>query len=283
MSKKSKKERAAARDAQRAELRRQERQRNLFTLIVVGIVVAVGGVLIWISLERDDDFADLLAELEAELNDEATPDPAADERPVACDAELPARAGEQKPTFDEPEQVIDEGVDYTAVVETSCGRVVIDLDAEGAPEGVNAFVFLATNGFYDGLEIFRHALGIEVFQTGSGTNDASFSIGYTLPDELGPVQEDGYPAGSVAYANAGPGTSGSQFFFVYGDAFQASVEQGGLQPIYSRFGMLTEGQDVLEELAAIPVEGETPLEQIYMESVTILADGEALPTVHPEE
>lgn len=283
MSKKSKKERNAAREAQRAVLRRQERQRNLFTVIVIGIVVAIGGVLIWVSLDRDD-LTDLLADLEDTPTTEPTAsEEASDERPVACDAQAPASASGEDASYDEPERVIDDGIAYQAVVETSCGRIVVDLDAEGAPEGVNAFVFLATTGFYDGQEIFRHAQGIEVFQTGSPTGSASFGIGYELPDELGPVEDDGYPPGSVAYANAGPGTSGSQFFFVYGEAFQGTVDQGGLQPIYTRFGMVTEGLDVLEEMAAIPLEGETPQERIYMESVRILAEGEELPTGRTDE
>ncbi len=282
MSKKSKKERKAEREAARAAARKAERQRNIFTVIVLGIVVLLGGVLIWVSLDDEpqaDELADLLEELELEDEDgpDEAPEAIEDDRPIACGGDLPPRAGEERGTFDEPEQVIDDGVDYEAVIETSCGTITIDLDAERAPEGVNAFVFLATQGFYDGLEIFRHALGLEVFQTGSGTDSADFQIGYTLPDELDAVEDDGYPPGTVAYANAGPGTSGSQFFFVYGDAFQQTVDDGGLQPIYTRFGLVTDGLDVLEEMAEIPVDGEEPAERIYMESVTILADGEPLP------
>lgn len=292
MSKKSKKERKSAREAQRAEVRRQERQRNLFTVIVIGIVLALGGVLVWVSL-GNDDLDDLLAELEEQQTpdpDEGseepesveTVDPASDERPIACGADLPERAGETKSTYTGPEQVVEDGVDYQAVVETSCGRIVIDLDTEGAPEGANAFVFLATEGFYDGLEIFRHAAGIGVFQTGSGTNEAAFSIGYQLPDELDPISDSGYPPGSVAYANAGPGTSGSQFFFVYDDSFQSTVDSGGLQPIYTRFGTVVEGLDILETMAGIEVAGEQPQERVYMESVTIMAGGQPLDAA-PEE
>lgn len=301
MSKKSKKERKAQREAARAAARKAERQRNMATLAVLAVVVAIGGVLVWVSLDDQPDLAELLDANEDEesdaghdaASDEPRPvepqpepqppaEPAADERPVACGAELPERAGETKPTYSSPEQVLEEGVVYEAVIETSCGSVRIELDTDNAPVGTNAFVFLATTGFYDGLEIFRHALGIDVLQTGSGSNDAAYQIGYHLPDELDTARADGYPAGSVAYANAGSGTSGSQFFLVYGDAFQQTVDGGALEAVFTRFGLVADGLEVLEEIAGIPVEGERPQEQVYMETVTILADGEPLPTEHRE-
>ena len=291
MSRKSKKERKAEREAARAAVRQAERRRNAATGVVLAVVVLLGGVLVWLSLDDEPDLDDLAEEddlAQADF-DEPQPvepppepqppaDPDEDERPVACDADVPEAAGETKPVHATPERVLDDGVAYEAVIATSCGTIVADLDAERSPEGVNAFVFLATTGFYDGLEVFRHAEGIDVFQTGSGSNDAAFQVGYHLPDELEAAQTDGYPPGTLAYANAGPGTSGSQFFFVYGEAFQDSVDGGALQPVYTRFGSVTEGLDVLEELADIAVEGEQPEERIYLESVTILADGAPLDT-----
>jgi cyclophilin family peptidyl-prolyl cis-trans isomerase len=304
VSRKSKKERKVEREAARAAVRQAERRRNAATGVVLALVVVLGVVLVWLSLDGGPDAADL-AEGTAEPGDDAAdfdeprpveprpepqppPDPDEDERPIACGGDLPERAGETKPVHTTPERVIEDGVTYEAVIATSCGTVVAELDAERAPEGVNAFVFLATTGFYDGLEVFRHASGIDVFQTGAGSNNAAFDVGYHLPDELAAADADGYPAGTLAYANAGPGTAGSQFFVVYGDAFQDAVDGGALQPIYTRFGLVSEGLDVLEELADIPVEGEQPQERIYLETVMILADGEPLPaepaaTPQPEE
>ena len=118
--------------------------------------VALGGLLVWLSLDDQPDFDDLLAELEddEDVDDfddfdepqpveplpspEPPPDPAADDRPIACDGELPERAGETKPVHASPEPTIAPGVAYEAVIETSCGTVRIDLDSEGAPEGANA-------------------------------------------------------------------------------------------------------------------------------------------------
>ena len=120
--------------------------------------------------------------------------------------------------------MLGEGVDYRAVIETTCGTVVLDLREDAAPVTVNSFVFLAQEGFFDALEIFRNATSIGALQTGSGTNAASWQIGYRLPDELTLAQTEGYPAGSVAMANAGPNSAGSQFFFVYNDSFDAAFQ-----------------------------------------------------------
>jgi peptidyl-prolyl cis-trans isomerase B (cyclophilin B) len=273
--KKAKRNKRREKEAAREVARRKERQQTLATVVVIGIIVAIGGVLIWLSLDRPPDPLAEPDELE-ELDDPAD-DPLAD-RPVACGADAPAQAGEEKPTFDAPEQVLEDGVDYQAVVETSCGTVVLDLDAERAPETVNSFVFLAQQGFFDGLEIFRNASGIGALQTGSGTNSAAFSVGYTIDDELGWAEEDGYPPGAVAMANAGPDTAGSQFFFVYNELFDAAFAE---QRAYARFATLVEGLDVLETIGDIPVEGETPTELVYMERVTIQT-GDHTDTETPE-
>jgi peptidyl-prolyl cis-trans isomerase B (cyclophilin B) len=269
--KQSKKERKAAREAQREALRKQERQRTIFTAIVIAVVVALGGVLVFVSLEDEPSLEDELADLlEQDGEDGEDAEAAPDERPVACGAEEPEGAGAERSTFDEPEQVLEDGVDYRAVVETSCGTVVIDLDEERTPEAVNSFVFLAQQGFFDGQEIFRNATSIGALQTGAGDDSATWQLGYTLTDELETAESEGYPPGSVAMANSGPNTAGSQFFWVYDEQFQDAIDGGGgLQPVYTRFGETVEGLDVLAEIGAIEVTGETPTERIYMESVTI--------------
>jgi peptidyl-prolyl cis-trans isomerase B (cyclophilin B) len=268
--KRHKREIKAQKRAAREAARRKERQRTIATGVILAVIVALGGVLIWLSLDDPAD-DDLLADLEEQLEADELDDPAeeeaegagAEERPVACGAEEPAGAGEEKPTYpDGPQDVIEPDGAYRAVIATSCGEVVVELDAERTPETVNSFVFLAEEGFYDGLEIFRNEPSIGVLQTGAGNNDAGWDVGYTIPDELEAAEEDGYPPGSVAMANRGPETAGSQFFFVYSDDF-------GLDPDYARFGTVVEGLDVLEEIGAIPVEGDTPQEGAYLESVTI--------------
>jgi peptidyl-prolyl cis-trans isomerase B (cyclophilin B) len=275
--KQTKKERKAAREAQREALRKAERQRTVFTMIVIGVVIAIGGVLIFLSLDDpapEDELAELLEGLdeEGEAGDDAegadAEAPLA-ERPVACGADEPAGAGEEKSTYEAPEQVLEDGVDYRAVVETSCGTVIIDLDESLTPEAVNSFVFLARDGFFDGQLIFRNARSIGALQTGAGDDQNTWQVGYTLTDELGTAEEEGYPPGAVAMANSGPDTAGSQFFFVYDDGFQQGIEAGALEPTYTRFGTVVEGLEVLQEIGAIEVSGETPTERVYLESVTI--------------
>ena len=265
------------RSAEREAARRKQRQQTLFTVIVIAIIVGIGGVLIAVSINPSADLADNPSESPSPAASDASEPP--DERPVACGAEAPANAGEEKGTFEKPEQTLEEGSDYGAVIQTSCGRITVDLFEDEAPETVNSFVFLAQQGFFDGLQIFRNATSIGALQTGSGTNDASWDVGYTLEDELGKAEEDGYPVGALAMANAGPNTGGSQFFFVYNDTFDTAFADNRA---YAVFGIADDkGQKVLSEIGAIPVESpddpaspgaERPTEIAYIESVKITTE-----------
>ena len=268
--KQTKRELKERKRAAREAARRAERRRALVTAGIVAGVVLVGGVLIGVTIVQERTAA---AEEERQLAEQASEaareaSEAAEQiasRDVACGAEAPRAAGEEKQTYDEPADVTDDGADYRAVITTSCGEVTIDLAEDQAPETVNSFAFLAREDFYRGLEIFRNAASIGALQTGSGTNRADWQIGYTLPDELALAEEEGYPAGAVAMANAGPGTAGSQFFFVYNDSF-------ALDPTFTRFGTVTGGLDVLQRIGAIETigpAGETPGEVVYIEDVTI--------------
>jgi peptidylprolyl isomerase len=152
-------------------------------------------------------------------------------------ADIPA-----KKTYDAPPpQTIDPTATYTATLDTSCGEIVVRLDSKAAPKAVNNFVFLAREGFYDGLTWHRVVRGF-VIQGGDPRGDGTGDPGYSFEDEL---PDDGYPKGSVAMANSGPDTNGSQFFIVTGDA-------SFLPNNYSRFGTVTKGLDAarrIEELA----------------------------------
>ena len=271
------------RTAEREAARRKQRQQTLFTVIVIAIIVGIGGVLVAVSMDRSgEDLADNPSESPSDLPTDLPTDSASeapDDRPVACGGEVPAAADEEKGTFEEPEQVLEEGTDYGATITTSCGRIRVDLFEDEAPKTVNSFVFLAQQGFFDGLQIFRNATSIGALQTGSGTNDASWDVGYTIEDELGKAQEDGYPVGALAMANAGANTAGSQFFFVYNDTFDQAFADNRA---YAVFGIADEkGRGVLEEIGAIPVESpddpagpgaERPTEITYIESVEITTE-----------
>ncbi len=269
--KQTRREAKAGKRAAREAARRAERRRALATAGIVAAVVVVGLGLIGFtvvqeraaSAEQQRAAAEAASEAARQASEAAE---AVADREVACGASAPEGAGEEKQTYDEPDQVLDDGVDYRAVITTSCGEITIDLAEQEAPETVNSFVFLAQEGFFDGLEIFRNATSIGALQTGSGTNQADWQIGYTIPDELELAEEEGYPPGAVAMANAGPDTGGSQFFFVYNEQFE-------LDPSYARFATVTEGLDVLERIGDIETigpNGETPGEVVHIDDVEIV-------------
>ena len=157
-----------------------------------------------------------------------------------------------------PDMVIDESKQYTATVKTSKGTIVLELFANEAPKTVNNFVFLAREGFYDGV-IFHRVISGFMIQGGDPTGTGMSGPGYRFDDE--PVNRQ-YLAGTLAMANAGPDTNGSQFFIMHND-FR-------LPPNYTIFGKATEGQDVVNAIATTPTSPtDRPLEDVYIVSVTI--------------
>jgi cyclophilin family peptidyl-prolyl cis-trans isomerase len=150
---------------------------------------------------------------------------------------------------------------YSAIVKTNKGTFTIALDAKKAPKTVNNFVFLARNQFYDGVVFHRIIPGF-VVQGGDPLGTGQGGPGYKFADEL-PKAGD-YREGSVAMANSGPNTNGSQFFIITGP------EGAGLPPSYSLFGVVTSGMEVVKALEAVGTPGQgTPTEKVFMESVRI--------------
>ncbi|NYF98157.1 peptidylprolyl isomerase [Janibacter cremeus] len=160
-----------------------------------------------------------------------------------------------------PPMCIDESKDYTATLTTDVGDVELDLLTDKAPKTVNNFVVLARYHFYDGLAFHRVIQGF-MAQGGDPSGDGSGGPGYQFDDELPEAGE--YEVGSVAMANAGSDTNGSQFFIITG---KAGVE---LPPKYSLFGQVTDGMDVVETIEADGSQGEgSPASVHTIESVTI--------------
>ncbi len=160
-----------------------------------------------------------------------------------------------------PEMTIDENATYTADFATSQGDIQIALEPTSAPLTVNNFVFLARQGFYNGTTFHRVIPGFMI-QGGDPQGTGTGGPGYQFADEL-PKAGD-YKIGSVAMANAGPNTNGSQFFIITG-------EQGvQLPPDYSLFGQVTKGQDVAEKISTMAAPGtETPEPPVTIDKVTI--------------
>jgi cyclophilin family peptidyl-prolyl cis-trans isomerase len=147
-----------------------------------------------------------------------------------------------KPSWSKPPAMaIDTTKTYTATVKTDAGTFVITLDAAHTPLTVNNFVFLAQNHFYDCVT-FHRVVPTFMDQTGDPTGTGTGGPGYEFADELPAKASPQYPIGSVAMANSGPNTNGSQFFIVTGS------EGTDLPPSYSLFGQVTSGLPVVQKI-----------------------------------
>ncbi len=160
---------------------------------------------------------------------------------------------------------LDSSKRYTGTLETSKGTIEVEFDATEAPQTVNNFVSLARAGYYDGTPFHRIVSGF-VIQGGDPTGTGTGGPGYKFADE--PVTKE-YAKGTLAMANAGPNTNGSQFFIVIADL------RGRLPKNYTIFGRVTSGLDTVEAIAAVPTrsgpsgEKSTPLEAVTLDKVTI--------------
>jgi cyclophilin family peptidyl-prolyl cis-trans isomerase len=157
-----------------------------------------------------------------------------------------------------PEMTIDPQRSYRATIETSAGTMTAELFTSDAPKTVNNFVFLAREGFYEGV-IFHRVIKGFMIQGGDPTGTGTGGPGYKFADE--PVKRS-YERGTLAMANAGPNTNGSQFFIMHADY--------GLPPNYTIFGKLTSGEDVLDSIAqARTGANDRPAEPVRIERVEI--------------
>ena len=159
----------------------------------------------------------------------------------------------------QPDMTIDLDRTYAATLHTNHGDISIEFDAVKSPLTVNNFVFLARDGFYDGV-IFHRVIKGFMIQGGDPTGTGMGGPGYKFRDELeGPGS---YSRGTVAMANAGPNTNGSQFFIMHSDY--------GLPHNYSIFGRVTDGLDVVDTIANTATGAQDrPVEDCVINSVTI--------------
>jgi cyclophilin family peptidyl-prolyl cis-trans isomerase len=220
----------------------------------------------------DEDLTDPIDDADPETPPEADASEELDEvedalaEPLPCPD--PEGADERVTEFPAaPPMCIDPNVDYTATVQTDAGPIRFDLLEDEAPITVNNFVYLARYGYYDGLT-FHRVIPDFVLQGGDPRGDGTGGPGYQFEDEL-PEPED-YQAGSLAMANAGPDTNGSQFFVVTSEeGAEVLVDAVGGEAAYSLFGQIIEGMDVVAEIEADGTPSGTPSEVHVIESVTI--------------
>lgn len=255
--------REAAREGQQRELRRRRNIRAIAVALVGAVIVGVA----LFSGRGEPDSTDPAAGRGADDG----------QQEVACDGPAPPEANPQQ--YDSPPDLsLPENVDYSAVVSTSCGDIEMDLLEEEAPQTVANFVFLAREGFFDGL-IWHRVEENAVIQTGDPNGENGVppdGPGYTIPDEL-PERSDDYVYGVVGMANSGaPGSGGSQWFIVIHD--REGGRSAGYPPNYSIFGRVEEDSyDVLDLIGSQPtmVGAERPTDAvkpevpIYINSIEI--------------
>ncbi len=178
-------------------------------------------------------------------------------------SEIPAADGSspKRQRFSEaPPLVIDPAKRYTATMVTNKGTMTIALDAAVAPKTVNNFVYLSRFHYYDGVGFHRIIPGF-MCQGGDPEGSGRGGPGYRFEDEL--PAPGRYEVGSVAMANAGPNTNGSQFFIVSGP------DGVGLPPNYSLFGKVVKGLDVVSAIEAMGSRSGAPSEDVVIQSVTV--------------
>lgn len=256
----------------RAELASKRRKRQQLIAVIVVLVLILGAVG-WILVGRGGDDATATAPASPAASASAASSASAeptDETQGSLDCVAPGTpradnlSWKTAPT-DAP------AAGSSIVFTTNCGDISISLDA-AAPRTIASEAFLTSQGFYDNTTCHRLTTeGIFVLQCGDPKGDGTGGPGYTVPDENLPTNvADGqvtYPAGTVAMANAGPGTSGSQFFIVYKD----TVLPAG----YSIWGKVTSGLELVQEIAAAGVSGGSsdgsPSQSVFIESASLKA------------
>ncbi len=256
---------AAKRKLERQLEHRAERakKRKQLTIAgsVLGVAVVVGAVAVVFAITRGGDETETTAS-DTPSADTLITDGRSEPLPETVNCAYPAaQAPAAKPNTPPRTDAIptsDEPLSYS--METSQGNIGLTLNNPQAPCTVNSFVSLANQGYFDGTSCHRltTSAGLQVLQCGDPAGTGQGGPGYEFADEF-PVdqynvgdpaagQPISYPRGTIAMANAGPGTNGSQFFLVFGDS--------KLPPAYTAFGTIDEtGLQTLDKVAAGGVEG----------------------------
>lgn len=229
-------QRAERQAARRASAGQRTKQRQAVVASVVAVLLVGSAAVAATVAVNGVSSAEPSAEPSAAASTPAEPVAGSDPGCEYIPAGEAAKPNKLPPTVDvETEQV------YDVTVATDRGDIVFTMDSAEAPCTANNLRSLAHSTYFDDTPCHRLTTqGINVLQCGDPTGTGAGGPGYTFADEN--LEGATYPRGTVAMANAGPGTNGSQFFLVYEDT--------QLPPSYTPFGTITSGLDVLEEVAA---------------------------------
>jgi len=249
----------ARRRAQRAQQR--NRQRKLVAGILAALLIlAVAGVLVGVIVSGGDDSTSVAPA--------TNPSSTASAEKVACGGAPQKLAPATRTWKSEPAMTIDPKAAYTMTLTTSCGDIVIPLEAAKAPHTVNLLAFLANDNFYNGSFCHRSVASssLTVLQCGDPSGTGAGSIGFTIQEEN--LTGATYPRGTLAMAKTSQAHStSSQFFLVDKDS--------QLPPQYTVVGHISQGLDVLDKLMAVGNDSSNgdgdgkPKEKIYLEKVTV--------------
>ncbi len=222
------KQRAERQAARRAAQSARRKQRNAVIATVVAVLLVAGGLgVLATTLSGGDDAP------AANASSTASPGPG------GCRYEDAGKASREVPK--PPSEDVETSGVYVTTLTTNVGTVTFNMDAALTPCTVNSLRSLAHEKYFDGTECHRlTSQGIFVLQCGDPSGDGTGGPGYRFADEN--LEGATYPRGTVAMANSGPGTNGSQFFLVYKDS--------QLPPDYTPFGRISKGLDVLDKVAA---------------------------------
>jgi len=250
-------QRAERQAARRAAAAARRKQRNAVLASVLAVVLVAGAAIGLALATQSGDDPDLAA----------GPDPSAEASPSA--SPLPPGSCLYSPTADPaskpaplpPAEDVEDEQPFMATLTTSQGPIVLELDSAAAPCTVNSFVSLAQAGFFADTPCHRLLTGesTRILQCGDPTGTGTGGPGYEFADEN--LEGATYSRGTLAMANAGPGTNGSQFFLVFGDStFPAA---------YTPFGTITTGLDVLDKVGAGGTTGIAPTLPVQIMSVEV--------------
>lgn len=254
-----------------AARRRQQRRARAIAAVFLALVL-VAGLAVVVGGGSDDQEVASTDTTVAETNTTAAAKKPVELPPVPAGASItgdtpcpPADGSASRTTTfaKPPPPCVNVAKTYQAEIQTTKGSLLVDLDVKNATKTVNNFVVLARYKFFDGIAFHRIIPGF-VIQGGDPQQTGTGGPGYRFDDEL--PKPGSYKVGSLAMANSGPNTNGSQFFIVTGDAGTS------LQPQYSLFGQVTQGLDVVKAIEATGIPGTQdgkPSEVVKINSITI--------------
>lgn len=258
----------AHRDRMLEEALAAQRRRRIARVASVTVALAVvAGLMIYATADDDG-------------GDGAAGDGDGRQRAAGPCPEIDAPPSDPQQYDSPPRLSVERKIDYSAVVTTSCGDIEMDLLEDEAPKTVANFVFLANEGFYQGLTLHRVERNL-VIQGGDPSGDGTGGPGYSIPDE-NPQGSQVYVYGAVGMANSGPNTGGSQFFVVVHDAQNrddpSQLRPAGFPPNYAVFASVAQSSyETLEKIRKIPTQGgadpsqaSRPEVPVYIESIEII-------------